>query len=286
MPSVSIPVTSSSALANAPTATYPAENALVDKLVSTPNSQSSATSPPAAAKLETRTSASVPPSATNTTPATVAAAGPYDPNAYQPSVSPTSSSVAVNESSEGADRYAVSSRVPANSSAVATAPVMSNPQPLASDPADRYGSPRNSTAPSAMPGQTPLTDPNQIAADRYANPNLPSLDNKAAKSATPPATAIAETPHANAALPASPGVAPVASRAESVPAVQLASAPGQYRPGGTSTYVSALATTPLEIASRPASATASSVMPATTGAAGGQTLPPAASTAPVPVTRY
>src|SRR3954470_22221471 len=71
-PSVAIPLAAAASPLSA--SPPPTENGLADKLVSTPNSKLSPTSPLGATK-----SAAQAPAAS-----TVAAAGPYDPNAYKP----------------------------------------------------------------------------------------------------------------------------------------------------------------------------------------------------------
>jgi hypothetical protein len=226
-PSVSIPVAASAPLAASPP---PTENSLADKLVSAPNSKFSAATP---------LGATSPPPAS-----TVAAAGPYDPNAYKPTPALGSSSIP----GMGADRYGA---IAAPTAAPIASPPASTSQALASDPADRYGTPRTSTTPAAMPGQTAMTDPAALASDRYANPVLPSY---LTKSAAPAAAA---------------------------PAVKLASAPGQYRPGGTSSYPDVSSTAaPVEIASRPAPPATTSAMPPAATDAGSQPWSPGATTSP------
>ena len=235
-PPVSIPVTSPSTLASAPTADYSAQNALADKIVSTPVTMSPASSASVGA---------------------VAAAGPYDPNAYKPmaaSVSPNPD----NGNADNADRYA----------AGPTGPSTAYTAPLASTPADdRYGSPRSSAAPPAMPGSTPLTDPEAVAADRYSNPTLPTLS----------------TNTAQATMPATPGaIASTSTTSAAASTVKLATAPGQYRPGRTSTYISAPTTSPVEVARRPTPPAATNIT--APPAAGGVSQPWAPSAPATPTT--
>jgi hypothetical protein len=202
--------------------------------------------------LKPKSSATAPLAATTPPPAsTVAASGPYDPNAYKPTQAMASSN-ALGNGTDGPDRYgAIASAAPTASPA--SLPPASPSQALASDPADRYGAARTSTTPTAMPGQTPMTDPTALSSDRYANPKLPSYSTKAA--ATLAATGVSA----------------------SVPPVKLASAPGQYRPGGTSSYPDASSTTsPVEIASRPAPPSA---MPPAAADTGSQPWSPGSTTA-------
>jgi hypothetical protein len=230
-PSVSIPVTSAATLANAPTATYPPTQPgadLADKLVSTPNAKTAATVPATAAAP-----AGMPPQV-----ASVPAAGPYDPNGYKPTAA-----VASNDPSAAAevDRYGMSS---SPSSPAAAAPGAT--AQLTSDPSDRYGYTPSAPQAVAASGGTPITDPNVAAGDRYGNPTIPAIAEKTAQAAP--------------AVTASPAEASNAS-------VKLASAPGQYRPGRTSSYTSTPAGGAVEVASRPAPA--ASAAPATTPAATG-----------------
>jgi hypothetical protein len=232
-PNVPIPVTSAT-LANAPTATYPTDNGLADKLVGTPRA----------------TASSPGPSATG-----VPAAGPYDPNGYRPSASLAAGSTNASVGSE--DRYGVSTMAPSATMAA----VPNNASPLASDPADRYGFTPNPASVASAPAAA-IADPSAVAYDRYANPTLPTMPQQPAVAASP------------TAAPAS------------APAVRLASAPGQYRPGRTSSYVSAAATTPLEIASRPSPPSATSpAAPSATGGVSQPWTPPVPTSTPPASTR-
>ena len=235
-PPVSIPVTSPATIANAPTATYPAAvDTLADRLVSTPNTKSAAVSPPSVTPGAPLVGATASPKVA-AAPAAVPAAGPYDPNGYKPSTALAASSADPSGAGADADRYGMSS-----SSPVAAAAVAPTSLALASDPANRYGSAAPAAPPAAMPGTSPLMDPAAVAADRYSNPNLPSLADKSKQVATTPAPIVPTTPVATTP----PVPAPTTNT--------VASAPGQFRPGRTSSYTSAAATSPLEIASRPAS---------------------------------
>jgi DNA segregation ATPase FtsK/SpoIIIE, S-DNA-T family len=257
--SANTPITSSGALANAPTGTYPTDNGLADKLVSTPSTRSTAAVPSAAA----------PPAATTASIGSVPAGGPYDPSAYKPANSLAASGAASDPTN--VDRYGMSSASPIAASTAAP----NSPPPLSSDPADRYGfTPTSAQAAAANPNATPLMDPTAVAADRYSNPTLPSM------SSTPAAVAAAPAP---SALPTATAAATSAS------GVKLASAPGQYRPGRTSSYSSSAANAPIEVASRPMPPAASPapVTPATPAAAGTPSQPwtPPAPTAPATGTR-
>jgi hypothetical protein len=226
-PSVSIPVTSAATLANAPTATYPPTQPGAD-LADKLVSKPNATTA-AAVPATAAAPAGLPPQV-----ASVPAAGPYDPNGYKPTAA-----VALSDPSAGAeaDRYGMSSS-PAASAPGATAQ-------LTSDPSDRFGYTPSASQAVASSGGTPITDPNVAAGDRYGNPTIPAIAEKTAQAAPAVAT--------------SPAAAPNAS-------VKLASAPGQYRPGRTSSYNGSPANAAVEVASRPlppaASATPASAPPA------------------------
>lgn len=220
-PSVAIPASSSATVANAPLANYSAENALADKIAATPNSKTAAAgaATPAAA-LPTQSAAAVP------------AGGPYDPNAYKAAAS-LASATTPGADSPTVDRYGLSSAAlaPAASPSAAPiasttpkSPVMTNSQTLANSPADRYGS-----SAAVTPAAAPLTDPAQVANDRYSNPTLPSMPDRIAQA---PASVEPSAP---------------------VSAVSVASTAGQFRPGRTSSYINATGKSPIEVASLPPS---------------------------------
>ncbi len=257
--SVPIPVTSSTALANAPSATYPSDNGLADKLVTTPSSRSAAAVPSAAPLASTASSPAAMPS--NRT------AGPYDPNAYMPTASMAATGPSAG-SSDG-DRYAINSLIASSSAST----VPNRAQPLSSDPVDRYGyTPTSAQAATAMPNTTPLMDPGAVAADRYSNPTLPTLPNRTAQASTSPSPMVPPT---------------TKSITTPAPAVKLASGAGQYRPGRTSTYSGAPASAAIEVASRPAPP-AATIGPAPTASPAGsvsQPWTPPTTTAPAIGTR-
>lgn len=294
-----------------PLANYSPQNAMADRIAATPSARTGAT----AGATAGATPGMMP--GAPATGAAVAAAGPYDPNAYQGSAGAGAVAVGALEASD--DRYglgntAAAPRATAPMAATAAAPIPAHSnlpanstvptnQSLASDPADRYGSSRTSTAPPALPGMTPITDPATVAADRYANPNLPSLaHNNAAGNVAGLAGATGATqPLASGAttlpitsLPTAPQTATTVSPA----AVRLASSPGMYRPGRTSTYAGSASYSPLKIASRPkpvaatgstvtSTATTTAVTPATSAATPtpSSAVPPSAgATQPWPAT--
>jgi hypothetical protein len=163
---------------------------------------------------------------------------------------------------------------------------------LASDPADRYGSPRTPSAPPAVSGATSLMDPAAIAADRYSNPNLPVLGSKTAQ---PASTPIASAPARNssplgntmASTQAMPPMSPVTTPIpQAAPAVNLVAAPGQYRPGHTSSYTATSATSPMEVATRPATPTATNVSAPDAATPASQPWGAPAATAPANGARY
>lgn len=135
-PSMSIPLTSSATVANAPQANYPAgyspaANSLADKLTSSPNAMTKSAATPVPSSLPPASPSgpmSSQPLAAVSTPAT---AGPYDPKAYKPS-SPLTSMDADGSGDvpNVADRYGLSSAAPSP---------MSMSQPPASTSGGRFG---------------------------------------------------------------------------------------------------------------------------------------------------
>jgi hypothetical protein len=107
---------------------------------------------------------------------------------------------------------------------------------------------------------------------------LPTEDRYSTAAATPiaatapaPISPYDTTTQTPAAMPATPQSS----------AVQLTSAPGQYRPGGTSSY-SAPSTSHVEVATRPAppTPTTAPAQPSAAGATSAPWSPPASSTTP------
>ena len=253
-PNVSIPVTTPTAVGATANSGFPTENGLADKLVSTPNSKSAASVTSLAGAT-----AGMPPDVP-TSSSGVPPAGPYDPNGYK-----RSAVAAAAPAQPVEDRYGLGSTLAASgtNSAAPTAP-----EALSSDPADRYGYTPTSAQSAAAANGTPLMDPAAVAADRYSNPNLPSMNSKPAPTGQ---TATVAT-----ALPTNEVAGATTPVGSPAPAVRLASAPGQYRPGRTSTYSSASGTNAVEIASRPAPAVSSGATPAATGATAQPWSPPVA----------
>ena len=252
--SANTPIASSSALANAPTGTYPTDNGLADKLVTTPSTRSTAAVPSAA-----------PPAATAASIGSVPAGGPYDPSAYKPANSLAASGAASDPTN--VDRYGMSTASPS----VASTAAPNSPPPLSSDPADRYGfTPTSAQAAAANPNAAPLMDPAAVAADRYSNPSLPSMSSAPAAVAAAPAPSA--LPTANAATTSASGV-------------KLASAPGQFRPGRTSSYSGTAASAPIEVASRPMPPAATPTPAAPAAGTSSQPWTPPAPTAPATGTR-
>jgi hypothetical protein len=245
----------SETLAGAPSATYPAD-ALADKLLAASNAKSAATVPSA-------TAPAAPPSQVASLPA----AGPYDPNAYKPAYT------APADTYGGANQYAASA--PSATGYVPSPAAPNAPPPLASDPADKYGYTPSSAQTTPTPDRAPLMDPAAVAADKYSNPSLPTMPDHAAQPLAPAPGAVA----------AQPGAAPLAAPAAS--GVRLASAPGQYRPGRTSSYTGSTNTTGIEVASRPASpAAAAPAQPAGAIPGAQPWTPPTTGTPPQPAARY
>jgi hypothetical protein len=267
-PNISTPVTSPATVANAPATAPPnaGANSLADKLTSAPT----AVKPAATALTSAPTAAAVTSPTTAPTPqvAAVPSVGPYDPKGYKPASAYGSASADSATTAPGsAGRYGITSADRYSASAATT------PETAPSQSFDRYGAPQASATPAA-PTNNPLAAPAAApSTDRY------SVAPAAAASVQTSPVALATTPSAP------PEITPSAAAS---PAIQLTSAPGQYRPGGTSSYTGASATRPVEIASRtaPATATPSAPAPAAAPAMSSEPWTPPASTAYPPTRTY
>jgi hypothetical protein len=240
----------------------------------------------------------------------LAQAGPYDPNAYQSSASlptTTPATVAANDS-PSVDRYGSVSASRYSTSAATTPVEVAAPPPTTPAPStgNRYANAPDSnslppTAGSTMPspGNAPSEAANGglppasslMGGDRYGRTSGDRYA-AAASAATTAATPDQYTPigvasPATIAAPTSAGAISLATAAPAPPAmVKLASAPGQYRPGGTSTYAVGSTPTAIEVASRPA-APATTPSTSATPATGNWPTVPALPAAPAPpASRY
>lgn len=265
---ISIPPSSPSMTANAPLANYPAMDAAADKLTAPsgvmPVSPSSMPSAPIAAgtspQMATRAlpqmaSAGIPPS------------GPYDPNSYRPSTTASAGTAAsAGETTASPDRYQVAGDrygvTPVGPAPMATEqPTRSAENVPAAPPAtktttgDRYG---YTTPESAAPPQASVA-----ASQTPVSPSSP-----VAMTPTAPMTPVTASSPATVASLTAPAAAPAATAT-----VQTTAPAGQYRPGGTSTYVGAMPAQHIEVATRPAP-------PATTSAPAAQPYAPAGTSVP------
>jgi hypothetical protein len=231
--------TSPATIANAPLANYPSIDSTPNKMAampgSAPASNGTATSP-AAIAIPRVSAGAMSPQVAN---ATVPASGPYDPNAYQPTAafSAAASASAAGAAPPSADRYQFAAdryNVPStNSSGIATNTTNSLSQSAPASPAisqaggDRYG----------------LAVPDRSIAN-------PQVDFAASQSPIggPSAATMTTAP----VPPAASAVNPPAVSASSTATVQFATPPGQYRPGGTSSYAGSKPTQHIEVATRPA----------------------------------
>lgn len=295
-PNMSIPVTSSATLANAPQATYPnAANSLADKLTSAPSAATKAATtappssslpplPPASATSHPLAAASAPP-----------AAGPYDPKGYKPTAALAATRADATGDASAADRYGMGSANPYSASTPT-----SIPQSPASLPSNRYSAVPGSTSPAitalatavtAAPtpsNQMPAQSPAPIS-DRYAMPS--TLPSAASMNPTTPVSPVAASAaSASTSFASNPAVTPaVTPVANPTPAVRTTASVGAYRPGGTSSYSPGPQSSPLEVATRPAPP--SSTMPAAAPVAPPATVsepwaPPAPSAMPAATRTY
>jgi hypothetical protein len=179
--------------------------------------------------------------------------GPYDPNSYRPSATTTAAASYTSATPEGhqatGDRYGITpigadpvaaEEPPRRAENLPTAP------PTTSSPAgERYGltNPATVTPSANMAGGQPQYDPTVMASPIPMAPPTAS---------TAPATVASLTvPTTNPSL---------------ATATVQASAAGQYRPGGTSSYIGSIPVRAVEVATLPPAST--SATPSTAPAAG------------------
>lgn len=229
--------------AGMPVASYPttAAAATIPPVAAAPQIPATATSPYA------MTPAPAVPNATAGVPnaATVAQTGPYDPNAYRPTTTPTTLATVASD-----DRYGAGSGS-AQADRYAATPAVGQTPPVG----DRYA---------AVPDryQYEATPPAASAPTPPAPATAPYGDDRYGVAAATPAAGMptAQYPVSEAVSPAMPASA----------TVQITSPAGQYRPGGTASYPVRSASDEVEVATRPSP-------PATT-------LPSMPTNQPVPAT--
>lgn len=203
--------------------------------------------------------------------ATPAAAGPYDPNGYRPEV-------AAQAVAQVEDRYAAAASTAASYNDFES--FMAKGASQATGEANRYASTVTPAATSVAAAPTQAST--QLAA---AAKGLQQIASAAPATSYPvaayPATTPSRTPAVATALAgAKPAASPVTSPViGSLPAtnlapVQLASKPGQYRPGSTGTYRPGVS-----VAALPPAASAPAATPLPRDASG---LPVYPTTAPAP----
>jgi ribonuclease E len=219
--------------------------------------------------------------------ANVSAAGPYDPNAYQPGASlaasqPSGTTPAIDDRYGSAPSTVSPPSVPPVS-APATTPIANAapgdryampatgtpfvPSPSAS--ADRYATapPVSSGAVNAQAGTAAIDPYGPLPGSAPVSPNTTGFASQSvpAESAanTAPATLSSAPATGFVAEPMAPAQAPAAATATA----QIKSpVGGQYRPGGTSSYTSIVDGNRIDVASRPGAPATSppSVPPSTT----------------------
>lgn len=198
--------------------------------------------------------------------AAVPPSGPYDPSAYRPNNGlATSKAERSDDLTAVPDRYGIAeSSLPVTTnnapvSAAPPAPIPPTAPPAAPPTADRYAvlpdrySQTSAAPPEVASNSTVPSDgmiPRTVGAQAYspAPPNLGSpVAARATVNPTPDRYSASGTPATStpqpattspvAALPAAASVAGSSMTTTNAASVQLTSAPGQYRPGGTSSYV-------------------------------------------------
>jgi len=277
-PGISIPTSSPSTIANAPLASYPSMGSAADKLTAPSGIMPVAPSNMPSAPLAAGTSPTTAPGALPQMASTgVPPSGPYDPNSYRPSAGASAGATAsAGETTASPDRYQVTGDrygvTPLGSAPMATEqPPRSAENLPAAPPAsstttgDRYGytAPTSTAAPQA----------NVAASQTMVNPSGP-----AAMTPTAPMTPVVSSTPATVASLTAPAATP-----EATATVQATVPAGQYRPGGTSSYVGAMPAQHIEVATLPAPPAATSVPPTQPYAPAGSSVPWApATTTPAP----
>jgi hypothetical protein len=286
-PASNVPASSAATIANAPIANYPTTATVAEPYGTMPSTAMTA----AAAVIASPSSAAV---------AAPTSVGPYDPNSYQSLASSGADSNTAESDAIDGNRYAANDRystaavdsnvsaqsIPAPLNASGSLPQNYSQLAQQSPPAD--ASTTQSAAPSSVYQAAPpvagaLADidaagPNATAAalaatDRYefAAPTI----------ASPPTLAAAVPDPTNAGPVATDSATTIAS-AVNAGTVQVDFPPGQYRPGGTSSYIGNIMAGHIEVASRPTAPTHSSAAPVAAPNEGAQ---PAASTSSAPTSQ-
>ena len=290
MPASTLPAASAATITNAPIASYPA--AAAGSGASVAMSPAASTAAPAAGMVANGTIPTI-----GATPP----AGPYDPNAYQSLAStPTTTPAEITASSDGGgDRYAATERYSMPAAAVNVAPQTAANESAAAFSPEQYASVGDSYASQSAGDAASPSTPASVyqgavtAGDAAAGVESmpPSVGDTApattdryglaASQSAPASTSTAAiAPESDASTPE----ATAASTAGANPTVQITSSAGQYRPGGTSSYVGNTTLGHIELASRPtvpqAATTTPPVAPAVDNGAQPAPLTPAAVPAP------
>ncbi|QDV75492.1 hypothetical protein [Botrimarina mediterranea] len=232
----------------------------------------SPSSNPAGAAAKTIASTPVTPAAAKSA-APAGTSGPYNPNGYKPQVAAATTAA-------GEDRYGITPTTPLpdlKSNATTTAQT-------AQQAADRYAAstaaaasnwfdavdssaPAKAMASAAEKSPTaaspfPTTSPTSTAPTATSTyPSTGSVATAAPAASPYPSTSSAASPYPTTVGALPPATTPIASTtpAENGSVIKLTSAPGGYRPGGTSTYP-----TSVSVATRPTESTTKPEAPAST----------------------
>ena len=164
----------------------------------------------------------------------VAQASPYDPNGYQ-EAAPTQVAVAPAASKDRygnlGNRYASSPAVPSNDTPDFRYQPTETPVPNSTG--DRYGSYASTSTPTTSTPYQPADTSPIATSPAVTTPAGSRYASTAAPQAVTPATTPNTSPYTASQQAGGPLVAEVNTPSSEV---KLVSAPGQYRPGGTSTY--------------------------------------------------
>ncbi len=187
------------------------------------------------------------PAMASTNPTSSATSGPYDPNGYKetaPAVVASTPTTAGDRYGNLGNRYA--STAPTNTPEFKYEPAVASTTPVVSTPAV------------STPAST--TTNNSVVGDRYGSYAAAPVSSYQPPVQQPAATTTPNTPvdryatttPSYSATPTQATGAIVASNSNDLGSeVRLVSSPGEYRPGGTSTYSGSMAPSSMNIATKP-----------------------------------
>jgi hypothetical protein len=233
---------SPSAIGNAPLANYSAMDAAADKLTA-----------PAPSPLVAGTTSPA---------ASVSPGGPYDPNSYKPSTG-AATTAATSQSTAAPDRYQITG------DRYGITPVGSNPAT----------GPESPISAENLPAAAPVIS--SPSGNRYglSTPTTTATNDLASQPQYDPTVMAPPMPLAPSPAPVTVASLTAAPTTPTTPVTQQAIVAGQYRPGGTTSYIGSIPVRPVEVANLPSTPT--TAMPTTPTTTGTQPWTPAG-TSPQP----